>query len=94
MFDTSSATPTITSPFRVIGEGTCCRPADGSGADFLVVFAPGTERFDYYRLLDRLHVGRATVQDLHDTQDRFDNHDLPSRAWEEAQIRPARGART
>jgi uncharacterized cupin superfamily protein len=70
------------------------RPADGSSADFLVVFAPGTERFDYYRLLDRLHAGRATVQDLHDTQDRFDNHYVPSPAWEEAQLRSARGART
>ena len=60
------------------------RPADGSSADFLVVFAPGTERFDYYRLLDRLHLGQATVQDLHDTQDRFDNHYVSSPAWQEA----------
>jgi mannose-6-phosphate isomerase-like protein (cupin superfamily) len=59
-------------------------PAAGSGADVLIVFAPGTERFAYYRLLDRLHQGDATVQDLYDTQDRFDNHYVDSPAWEAA----------
>lgn len=56
-------------------------PAAGAGADVLVVFAPGTERFEYYRLLDRLHQGEASVQDLYDTQDRFDNHYVDSPAW-------------
>jgi quercetin dioxygenase-like cupin family protein len=42
-------------------------PAPGASADVLIVFAPGTERFAYYRLLDRLHQGDASVQDLYDT---------------------------
>jgi mannose-6-phosphate isomerase-like protein (cupin superfamily) len=57
-------------------------PAPGAGADVLIVFAPGTERFAYYRLLDRLHQGDASVQDLYDTQDRFDNHYVESPAWQ------------
>jgi mannose-6-phosphate isomerase-like protein (cupin superfamily) len=56
-------------------------PAAGARADVLIVFAPGTERFEYYRLLDRLHQGDASVQDLYDTQDRFDNHYVDSPAW-------------
>jgi quercetin dioxygenase-like cupin family protein len=59
-------------------------PAPGASADVLIVFAPGTERFAYYRLLDRLHQGDASVQDLYDTQDRFDNHYVDSPAWEAA----------
>jgi mannose-6-phosphate isomerase-like protein (cupin superfamily) len=59
-------------------------PAPGASADVLIVFAPGTERFAYYRLLDRLHQGDASVQDLYDTQDRFDNHYVESPAWEAA----------
>ena len=56
-------------------------PAPDASADVLIVFAPGTERFAYYRLLDRLHQGDAAVQDLYDTQDRFDNHYVDSPAW-------------
>jgi quercetin dioxygenase-like cupin family protein len=59
-------------------------PAAGASADVLIVFAPGTERFEYYRLLDRLHRGEASVQDLYDTQDRFDNHYVDSPAWQAA----------
>jgi mannose-6-phosphate isomerase-like protein (cupin superfamily) len=59
-------------------------PAAGASADVLIVFAPGTERFEYYRLLDRLHRGDASVQDLYDTQDRFDNHYVDSPAWQAA----------
>lgn len=43
-------------------------PTSDSDADFLVVFTPGTARFDYYRLLDRLHRGQATPQDVADSQ--------------------------
>jgi mannose-6-phosphate isomerase-like protein (cupin superfamily) len=59
-------------------------PAAGARADVLIVFAPGTERFEYYRLLDQLHQGHASVQDLFDTQDRFDNHYVDSPAWQVA----------
>jgi hypothetical protein len=56
-------------------------PASGASADVLIVFAPGTERFAYYRLLERLHRGEASVNDLYDTQDRFDNHYVDSPSW-------------
>jgi quercetin dioxygenase-like cupin family protein len=56
-------------------------PAPGSDVDVLVVFTPGKPRFDYYRLLDRLHTGEATVQELLETQDLYDNHYVESPAW-------------
>jgi mannose-6-phosphate isomerase-like protein (cupin superfamily) len=56
-------------------------PASGASADVLIVFAPGTERFAYYRLLEQLHRGEASVNDLYDTQDRFDNHYVDSPSW-------------
>ncbi|MFG2046624.1 cupin domain-containing protein [Micromonospora sp. NPDC048935] len=56
-------------------------PADGQDADFLVVITPGKPRFDYYRLLDRVHRGDATWQDVGETQDRYDNHYVDSALW-------------
>ena len=53
-------------------------PTTDVHADVLVLFTPGTARFDYYRLLDRLHRGEATVADVQHSQDRFDNHYVPS----------------
>ncbi|MBC7373605.1 MAG: cupin domain-containing protein [Frankiales bacterium] len=57
-------------------------PTSGSDADVLVVSTPGTARFDYYRLLDRLHRGQATGQDITDSQERFDNHYVTSATWQ------------
>jgi hypothetical protein len=48
----------------------------------LIVIAPGVERFDYFRLLERLNNGEATVDDLLASQERFDNHFLESQAWQ------------
>jgi uncharacterized cupin superfamily protein len=62
-------------------------PAAGRDADVLVVFTPGTARFDYYRLLDGLHRGTASAQDVRDSQQRFDNHYVESAAWSD---RPGR----
>ncbi|MET8257990.1 cupin domain-containing protein [Micromonospora sp. NPDC005205] len=56
-------------------------PADGQDADFLVVITPGKPRFDYYRLLDKVHLGEATWQDVGETQDRYDNHYVDSSLW-------------
>ena len=56
----------------------------GSTADVLIVFAPAIkERFEYFRLVDRVMRGQATPQEILDNQDRFDNHffDLPM--WRE-----------
>ena len=59
-------------------------PATGSHAEVLIVCAPGRERFEYYRLLDRLHRGEATGEDVAATQDRFDNHYVDSPTWQAA----------
>lgn len=56
-------------------------PAAGSDADVFVLFTPGTARFDYYRLLDRVHRGEADPQEIADSQDRFDNHYVDSPVW-------------
>jgi quercetin dioxygenase-like cupin family protein len=56
-------------------------PADGQDADFLVVITPGKPRFDYYRLLDQVHRGEATWQEVSETQDRYDNHYVDSPVW-------------
>ncbi|MEU1643083.1 cupin domain-containing protein [Micromonospora zamorensis] len=56
-------------------------PADSQDADFLVVITPGKPRFDYYRLLDKVHRGEATWQEVGETQDRYDNHYVDSPVW-------------
>lgn len=51
--------------------------APGSTADVLIVFAPGLQdRFEYFRLGNRVMKGQASPQEILDTQDRFDNHFL------------------
>jgi quercetin dioxygenase-like cupin family protein len=55
-------------------------PAD-SAADVLVIFTPGIERFDYFRLGDRVRRGEAEPTAILDTQDRFDNHFIDSPIW-------------
>ena len=62
--------------------------APGRTADVLFVFAPGRERFEYYRLLDRLHRGEGSWDELGATQDRFDNHYAESTAWQAARGTP------
>jgi mannose-6-phosphate isomerase-like protein (cupin superfamily) len=56
-------------------------PAD-CHADVLVTFVPGRERFEYYRLLDRVHQGAAGWDEVHDSQERFDNHYVESPVWQ------------
>ena len=56
-------------------------PAEDRDADFLVVITPGKPRFDYYRLLDQVHRGEATWQDVGETQERYDNHYVDSPVW-------------
>ncbi|MEV8367766.1 cupin domain-containing protein [Streptomyces niveus] len=58
-------------------------PAPDATAEVLVCFTPGMDRFDYYRLLGRVHDGGATVQDIKDSSATYDNHYARSRAWEE-----------
>ncbi|WP_433550322.1 cupin domain-containing protein [Micromonospora zamorensis] len=56
-------------------------PAGSQDANFLVVITPGKPRFDYYRLLDKVHRGEATWQEVGETQDRYDNHYVDSPVW-------------
>ncbi|MFD7238776.1 cupin domain-containing protein [Streptomyces syringium] len=58
-------------------------PAPGSSADALVVFTPGMDRFDYYRLLDRVNKGEASVEEIKASSERFDNHYVDSPLWRE-----------
>jgi mannose-6-phosphate isomerase-like protein (cupin superfamily) len=59
-------------------------PAPGERADFLVVATPVTDRFEYYRLLDRVQAGTAKPAEILETQARYDNHFVDSDAWREA----------
>ncbi|MFI8105847.1 cupin domain-containing protein [Streptomyces sp. NPDC086023] len=58
--------------------------APDSPVDLLIVIAPGVERFEYFRLLERVGRGEASVEDVLAAQDRFDNHFLDSTAWQTA----------
>jgi len=56
----------------------------GKSADFLIVLAPGLERFGYFRLVERLSRGEATLVDLMASQELYDNHFLESPVWRAA----------
>ncbi|MFI8359337.1 cupin domain-containing protein [Streptomyces sp. NPDC085612] len=56
-------------------------PAAGHTASVFVGFTPGMGRFDYYRLLGRVHAGEATVQDIRDSSAVYDNHYAESAVW-------------
>ncbi|MDT0341824.1 cupin domain-containing protein [Streptomyces litchfieldiae] len=64
-------------------------PAPGAAADVLIAFSPGMNRFDYYRLLERVHLGTADIAEVRASSERFDNHYVDSPAW-----RAARAAAT
>ncbi|MBT2384045.1 hypothetical protein [Streptomyces sp. ISL-11] len=53
-------------------------PATGHSADAVVVFTPGMGRFGYYRLLDRVARGEASVEEIKESSERFDNHYVDS----------------
>ncbi|HLW00165.1 MAG TPA: cupin domain-containing protein [Ktedonobacterales bacterium] len=56
----------------------------GHSADFLIVLAPGLERFGYFRLVERLTKGEATLGDVLASQELYDNHFLDSPIWRAA----------
>ncbi|HZR43878.1 MAG TPA: cupin domain-containing protein [Ktedonobacteraceae bacterium] len=56
----------------------------GHSADFLIVQAPGLPRFGYFRLVERLSRGEATLEDLLASQELYDNHFLQSSVWQAA----------
>ncbi|MET8146091.1 cupin domain-containing protein [Sphaerisporangium sp. NPDC005288] len=57
---------------------------DGVGADVLIIKAPGDDRFDYFRLADRVRRGEAGPGEILQTQERFDNHFVDSPVWRQA----------
>ncbi|GGR40156.1 cupin domain-containing protein [Streptomyces aurantiogriseus] len=57
-------------------------PAPDSTAELLVLFTPGLHRFDYYRLLERVHRGEASVQEIRDSSELYDNHYVESPVWQ------------
>jgi mannose-6-phosphate isomerase-like protein (cupin superfamily) len=56
-------------------------PTADCDADVLFVFAPGTARSDYFRLLDKAHRGETGWELIAETQERFDNHYVESPTW-------------
>ncbi len=62
---------------------------DDSGADILIIKAPGTNRFDYFRLVDRVRRGEAAPQEVLATQENFDNHFVDSATWRVAKAEQA-----
>jgi quercetin dioxygenase-like cupin family protein len=64
-------------------------PAAGSTAELLVLFTPGLHRFDYYRLLERVHRGEAGVEEIRASSERYDNHYVDSALWRDELSRTA-----
>jgi mannose-6-phosphate isomerase-like protein (cupin superfamily) len=62
-------------------------PADGADADVLVTFTPGMDRFDYYRLLDRVARGEADPKEIAESSQRYDNHYVDSPTWRAARAK-------
>lgn len=59
-------------------------PAADSDADVLVTFTPGMDRFDYYRLLDRVARGEADPKEIAESSKQYDNHYVDSPIWRAA----------
>ena len=64
-------------------------PAKDSDADVLVVFTPGMDRFDYYRLLDRVARGAADPKEIAESSRHYDNHYVDSPLWRKARAEAA-----
>jgi mannose-6-phosphate isomerase-like protein (cupin superfamily) len=58
--------------------------APGSDADLLVILAPGVERFEYFRHLQRIAAGEVPLESILEVQDLYDNHFDDSPAWQQA----------
>ncbi|WP_436838083.1 cupin domain-containing protein [Nocardia amamiensis] len=55
--------------------------APDSTARILIVLTPGVQRFEYFRLLERIAAGESTMAELAAAQDEFDNHFVDAPAW-------------
>jgi mannose-6-phosphate isomerase-like protein (cupin superfamily) len=56
--------------------------ARGKSADLLIVIAPGVERFEYFRKLERIAYGKEPPESLRDVQEIYDTHFVQSPAWD------------
>jgi quercetin dioxygenase-like cupin family protein len=56
----------------------------GSGADILIVIAPGVERFEYFRKLTRIARGVEAPESLRDVQELYDTFFVESPEWQAA----------
>lgn len=61
--------------------------AHGKSADLLIVIAPGVERFDYFRKLERIAYGKEPPESLKDVQELYDTFFDQSPAWAAARQR-------
>ncbi|MFD3424742.1 cupin domain-containing protein [Nocardia fluminea] len=52
-----------------------------SGARILIALMPGVQRFEYFRLLDRLIHGEASHDEFLAAQEEFDNHFVDAPEW-------------
>lgn len=58
--------------------------APGHDADILIVIAPGVERFEYFRHLERIAYGKIPPETLLDLQELYDTYFRASTAWDDA----------
>lgn len=52
-----------------------------SDVNIFTVLSPGVQRFDYFRLLDRIVHGQADISELQAAQETYDNHFTESAVW-------------
>ena len=58
--------------------------APASEADLLIILTPGVERFEYFRHLQRIATGEASLESILEVQDLYDNHFDDSPVWQRA----------
>jgi mannose-6-phosphate isomerase-like protein (cupin superfamily) len=56
--------------------------ASGQDADILIVITPGVERFEYFRHLERIGLGKVPPESLLEVQEAYDTYFLTSEVWE------------
>jgi len=56
--------------------------APGQDADILIVITPGIERFEYFRHLERIGLGKVPPESLLEVQELYDNHFVASEVWD------------
>ena len=57
--------------------------APESDADLLIILAPGIERFEYFRHLQRIANGQMPLESILEVQDLYDNHFDDSPVWQQ-----------